>query len=167
MEDPMNAGRDSRTVLSIPHREFPRLTTYDAKDPETSFPPIQSVRPPAGAPNILLIMLDDVGFGASSAFGGPCDGGGLGKGGNVTLYVDGATAGEGRVEATLAMVFSADDGCDVGRDTGAAVSEDYPAIDNAFNGEVKGVQLSIAPADAAAGHLVSPEKAIEFALARQ
>ena len=28
-------------------------------------------RPQAGAPNILLVMTDDVGFGASSAFGGP------------------------------------------------------------------------------------------------
>ena len=30
------------------------------------------VRPPAGAPNVLVILIDDVGFGASSAFGGPC-----------------------------------------------------------------------------------------------
>jgi arylsulfatase A-like enzyme len=47
------------------------LTTYDAKDPDTSFPPIELLRPPAGAPNILVVLLDDVGFGASSAFGGP------------------------------------------------------------------------------------------------
>jgi arylsulfatase len=48
------------------------LTTYDAKDPDTKFPPITPLRPPAGAPNVLVILLDDVGFGASSAFGGPC-----------------------------------------------------------------------------------------------
>ena len=47
--------------------------TYDAKDPETSFPPIEPLAPPAGAPNVLVILLDDVGFGASSAFGGPCN----------------------------------------------------------------------------------------------
>ena len=47
--------------------------TYDAKDPETSFPPIEPLSPPAGAPNVLVILLDDVGFGASSAFGGPCN----------------------------------------------------------------------------------------------
>jgi arylsulfatase len=47
------------------------LTTYDAKDPDTSYPPIEPVRPPKGAPNVLVVMLDDVGFGASSAFGGP------------------------------------------------------------------------------------------------
>jgi arylsulfatase len=49
------------------------LTTYDAKDPETTFPPIAPLRPPAGAPNVLIVLLDDVGFGASSAFGGPVE----------------------------------------------------------------------------------------------
>ena len=48
------------------------LITYDAKDPDTSFPAIEPLRPPAGAPNVLVVLLDDVGFGASSAFGGPC-----------------------------------------------------------------------------------------------
>jgi arylsulfatase len=48
------------------------MTTFDAKDPDTAYPPIRDLRPPKGAPNILLIVLDDVGFGASSAFGGPC-----------------------------------------------------------------------------------------------
>ena len=61
----------ARTVLPIPERAHVGLTTYDAKDPETSFPPIQPVRPPAGAPNVLIVMIDDCGFGASSAFGGP------------------------------------------------------------------------------------------------
>jgi zinc transporter ZupT len=49
------------------------LTTYDAKDPDTKYPPIEPLRPPEGAPNVLLVLLDDVGFGASSAFGGPCN----------------------------------------------------------------------------------------------
>jgi arylsulfatase len=44
---------------------------YSAKDEAASFPPIAPVRPPAGAPNVLIILIDDVGFGASSAFGGP------------------------------------------------------------------------------------------------
>ncbi len=61
-----------RSVLPIPDRTHVGLTTYDAKDPDTSFPPIVAVRPPAGAPNVLIIMIDDCGFGASSAFGGPC-----------------------------------------------------------------------------------------------
>jgi hypothetical protein len=61
-----------REVLPIPDRKPVSLTTYDAKDPDTRFPPIRPLRPPAGAPNVLVILLDDVGFGASSAFGGPC-----------------------------------------------------------------------------------------------
>ena len=47
------------------------LTTYDAKDPDTKFPPIEQLRPPKGAPNVLVILIDDCGFGATSAFGGP------------------------------------------------------------------------------------------------
>jgi arylsulfatase len=94
-------------------------------------------------------------------------GGGLGKGGKVTLYTDGKKVGEGDVAATLAMVFSADDGCDVGQDTGAPVSEDYGPRDNAFNGVVKGVLLSIAEAAESEDHKVSPEEAIRIAMARQ
>jgi hypothetical protein len=63
---------EGRDVLPIPNRKPVGLTTYDAKDPDTKFPPIRQLRPPAGAPNVLVILLDDVGFGASSAFGGPC-----------------------------------------------------------------------------------------------
>ena len=62
-----------RTALPMPDRPRPGLTTYDARDPETSFAPITPLRPPAGAPNVLVILLDDVGFGASSVFGGPVD----------------------------------------------------------------------------------------------
>src|SRR4029453_9971346 len=61
-----------RSVLPIPDRKPVSLTTYDAKDRDTRFPPIRQLRPPDGAPNVLVILLDDVGFGASSAFGGPC-----------------------------------------------------------------------------------------------
>jgi len=61
-----------RSVLPIPDRRHIGLTTYDAKDADTKFPPITALRPPSGAPNVLVILLDDVGFGASSAFGGPC-----------------------------------------------------------------------------------------------
>ena len=70
-------------------------------------------------------------------------GGGLGKGGTAALYVDGKKDGEGKVAATAAMVFSADDGCDIGQDTGAPVSQDYGPRGNAFTGRVKGVQIDI------------------------
>jgi arylsulfatase len=64
--------KHSRSVLPIPDISRPGLTTYDAKDPDTQYPPIEPLYPPEGAPNVLIILLDDVGFGASSAFGGPC-----------------------------------------------------------------------------------------------
>ncbi|HKJ54788.1 MAG TPA: sulfatase-like hydrolase/transferase, partial [Nitriliruptoraceae bacterium] len=64
--------RHSRSTLPIPDRPAPGLTTYDAKDPDTSYPPIEPLRPPSGAPNVLVVLLDDVGFGASTTFGGPC-----------------------------------------------------------------------------------------------
>jgi hypothetical protein len=59
-----------RSILPIPDRSFVGLTTYDAKDPDTKFPPIEPLRPPEGAPNVLIVLLDDVGFASSSAFGG-------------------------------------------------------------------------------------------------
>ena len=68
----MNPDRHARTMLPIPDRPGFGLTTYDAKDPATSYPPIEPLRPPAGAPNVLVVLLDDAGFGSSSAFGGPC-----------------------------------------------------------------------------------------------
>ena len=95
------------------------------------------------------------------------DGGGLGKGGTVTLYTDGKKVGEGKIAATLAMVFSADDGCDVGEDSGAPVSDDYGSQGNAFNGTIKGVQLAISEAAKSADHLVKAEDAIHLAMARQ
>jgi arylsulfatase len=94
-------------------------------------------------------------------------GGGLGKGGKVTLYTDGQKVGEGDIAATLAMIFSADDGLDVGEDTGAPVSEDYGSHGNAFNGRVKGVQLAIAEAAEDSDHLISAADAIHMAMARQ
>ena len=94
-------------------------------------------------------------------------GGGLGKGGTVSLFVDGKKVGEGKVSATEPMLFSADDGCDVGVDTGAPVSPDYGARGNQFNGVVKGVQLAIAEDAETLDHLISPEEAIRIALARQ
>ncbi len=93
--------------------------------------------------------------------------GGLGKGGKVNLYTDGKKVGEGDIPATLAMVFSADDGCDVGEDSGAPVSEDYGPHANRFNGRVKGVQLDISDRAESAEDLVKVEDAIRIAMARQ
>jgi arylsulfatase len=95
------------------------------------------------------------------------DGGGLGKGGKVTLYLDGKEAGQGVIPMTQAIVFSADDGCDVGEDSGAPVSPDYGPVGNAFNGEVRGVLLSITDDPNNSSHLVSPEEAVKAAMGRE
>jgi hypothetical protein len=63
----------ARGHLPIPDPQYVGLTTYDAKDPNTKYPPITELRPPKEAPNVLIVLIDDVGFGASSAFGGPCN----------------------------------------------------------------------------------------------
>jgi hypothetical protein len=94
-------------------------------------------------------------------------GGGAGKGGAASLFIDGKKVGEGAVGGTAMAVFSADDGLDVGRDTGASVSPDYGPRGNEFNGVVKGVQLAISEAAEHSDHLVSPEEALRVAMARQ
>ena len=93
------------------------------------------------------------------------DGGGLAKGGTASLFVDGEKVGEGRVDMTLPMVFSADETCDVGRGTGSPVSPDYDPSDNAFSGEVNWVQIDLATDDH--GHMISPEDRFKVAMARQ
>ena len=61
-----------RSHLPMPNTARTTFITYDAKDPDSKFPPIEQLRPPEGAPNVLIILIDDAGFGSSSAFGGPC-----------------------------------------------------------------------------------------------
>jgi hypothetical protein len=95
------------------------------------------------------------------------DGGGLGKGGTVTLYLDGDPIGAGRVDATAAMIFSADDTCDVGVEGGALVTEDYGPGGNAFSGEVNWVQLDLGADAQDADHLLTPEERLRVAMARQ
>ena len=65
--------KSPREGLPIPDKPRSGLVTYDAKDPENKYPKITPLRPPAGAPNILLVLIDDAGFGSSSTFGGPCN----------------------------------------------------------------------------------------------
>ena len=66
-----NGTMPGREVLPIPNEEYAGPVLYNANDPAAVFPPIQEIRPPQGAPNVLVVLIDDAGFGASSAFGGP------------------------------------------------------------------------------------------------
>jgi arylsulfatase A-like enzyme len=95
------------------------------------------------------------------------DGGGLGKGGTVSLYVDGGKVGEGRVDITQAIIFSADETTDVGTDSGTTVSDDYQQRGNNFTGRVRWVQIDVDEAADDADHLISPDERFRLAMARQ
>ena len=95
------------------------------------------------------------------------DGGGLAKGGSVSLYVDGDKAGEGRVDGTEPMIFSADETTDVGTDGGTPVSDDYGPKDSRFTGRIRWVQLDIDEAAEDLDHLITPEERLRIAMARQ
>jgi len=92
-------------------------------------------------------------------------GGGLAKGGGVSLFVDGKKVGEGTVEATQPMIFSADETCDVGEETGSTVSPDYTPETSKFNGTIHWVQLDQGADDH--DHLISPEERLRVAMIRQ
>lgn len=93
------------------------------------------------------------------------DGGGLGRGGDVTLYLDGQPIGNGRVTRTIPMGFSADEACDVGRDTGSPASPDYGPTDNAFSGGIDWVRIDLGQDDHS--HLIAPEDRFRIAMAKQ
>jgi arylsulfatase len=93
------------------------------------------------------------------------DGGGLAKGGDVTLYYDGTQAGSGRVEGTQPMIFSADETTDIGYESGTTVSPDYTAQDSRFTGKINWVQLDVGTDDH--DHFIDPEERLRIAMARQ
>jgi arylsulfatase len=95
------------------------------------------------------------------------DGGGLAKGGTVTLFLDGTSAGEGRVEATVPLIFSGDETADVGRDTASPVSPDYVGESSVFTGTVNWVQIDLGEDAEDADHLITPEERLRVAMARQ
>jgi arylsulfatase len=93
------------------------------------------------------------------------DGGGLAKGGEVTLYIDGKAAGSGRLERTTPAVFSADETSDVGIKHGSPMTSDMPPGKNAFNGTVDVVVIETSGEET--DHLLSREDVINMIVARQ
>ena len=71
------------------------------------------------------------------------DGNGRGKGGTVTISINGKKAGSGRVDNTNANIFSADDAADVGIDEGTNVSSAYRQHDNRFTGRIDKVRVDV------------------------
>jgi len=93
------------------------------------------------------------------------DGGGLAKGGDVTLSYDGTAVGSGRVGVTQPMIFSADETTDVGSASGTSVSTDYTAGTSRFTGKIHWVQIDTG--DDHHDHLIDPEERLRIAMARQ
>jgi arylsulfatase len=72
------------------------------------------------------------------------DGGGMGKGGNGTLYINDKKVGEGRIEHTQAVVFSADETADVGIDLATPVVETIGAErESMFTGHIPRVTVEV------------------------
>ena len=84
-----------------------------------------------------------------------------------SLYVDGEQVGEGRVEGTVPMIFSADETCDVGSDTASPVSDDYTVEGSRFSGTVNWVQIDVSDRAEDVDHIISPEERLKIAMARQ
>jgi arylsulfatase len=93
------------------------------------------------------------------------DGGGLAKGGNVTLYYDGDAVGTGRVGATHPMIFSADETTDIGYESGTVVSPDYAAGTSKFNGKIEWVQIDLG--DDNHDHFIDPHERLRIAMSIQ
>jgi arylsulfatase len=93
------------------------------------------------------------------------DGGGLAKGGGVTLYHDGTPVGTGRVEATHPMIFSADETTDIGYESGTTVSPAYDLQSSRFTGKINWVQLDVGDDDH--DHYIDPEERLRVAMSRQ
>jgi len=73
--------------------------------------------------------------------------------------------GEGRVEGTVPMVFSADETADIGRDTASPVSTDYHGETSIFTGKVNWVQIDLGDDDN--DHFIDPDERLRVAMARQ
>ena len=81
------------------------------------------------------------------------DGGGLGKGATVSLFVNDSKVGEGRINVTNWIgKYSADETFDIGEDSGSPVSDDYVAP-NRFSGTIKKVVIDVQPANLTAADL--------------
>jgi arylsulfatase len=95
------------------------------------------------------------------------DGGGPGQGGTATLYVDGDSVGETRVDNTVPGVFSADETADIGTDTATGVTDDLNHDTVDFTGTVKWVQIDLGDAAEDFDHMVTAEERYRIAMSRQ
>jgi Sulfatase len=93
------------------------------------------------------------------------DGGGIGKGGTATLFVDGNQVGSARIDRTHAFNYSLCETGGVGTDAGSPVADNYPAGDNAFTGQINWVRIDLGTDSH--DHLLDPKQLLHFAMTRQ
>ena len=86
------------------------------------------------------------------------DGGGYGKGGDVTLFLDGTQVGTVRVDATVPMIFSLDETTDIGRDTATSVTDDLSVNETLFNGQIRWIQIDVGEDAEDADNYITPEE---------
>jgi hypothetical protein len=84
----------------------------------------------------------------------------------VTLYLDVAKTGEGGVLATMPMLFSVVESCDVGSDTASSVSDDDMPENSRFSGSIKCVQIDTVKAAENLDRLITPEDRLKIAMTR-
>jgi hypothetical protein len=167
----MANGRDEvqRSILPIPDRARVLVTTYDARNPHTKFPPIKPPLPPKGALGLDINLtwagqpLPAATHQVRAEF--TYDGGGAGKGGEVALFYDGVEVGRGRLPHTQPLGFSAEETTDIGYESGSVVAPDYPTPDGRFMGKIHWVQLNVGNDNFS--HLVTPEERLRLAMASQ
>jgi hypothetical protein len=95
------------------------------------------------------------------------DGGGLAKGGSVSLFVDGKKVGEARIEQTEPFAFG-EESCDVGHEAGSPVTTDYGHDGGSeFSGQVNWVEFDAGSAADDNNHLITPEERLRVAMAKQ
>jgi hypothetical protein len=93
------------------------------------------------------------------------DGGGVGKGGAITIFVDGDEVGSGRVEHTHAYNYTLCETGGVGRDVGSPVCDDYAPMDNLFTGSIGWVRLDAD--DESHDHMLDPIQRLHIAITKQ
>jgi hypothetical protein len=93
------------------------------------------------------------------------DGGGLAKGGTVTLYYDGEHVGEGKIAVTEPMLFTATETAEVGRELGTPIVAGTSPNDTEFTGEIKWVELSTGEDDHT--HMLDPDSIMQMLMSKQ
>ena len=93
------------------------------------------------------------------------DGGGLGKGGVVSLLVDGQKVADGRLEHTVPVIFSADSTCMVGEKIGAPISSDFKEGGNKFSGKINWVRIDVGSENF--DNLITPEDWVRIHMSTQ